>query len=397
MKRRNFLATSLSLPAIGTLASAAEAPSTGKGVLRGTPLIAGPDPAQLAILQAVYGPASGFAEISCNDGPWQKILPEHRGMVALEEHVLKFKLPAIPANCKLSYRVTASTATYKNAYQITRGTPQTSETYTFTTLDPQKKETQFVMWNDTHETVDTIQALHELTMKAKPDFLLWNGDQTNDVYDVDKMANQYISPQNLPIASHYPLAYQRGNHDLRGPAARWVERFTHAPGEDYTYSFRSGPVACLAMDTGEDKPDDHPVFAGMINCETMRARQTIWLEKAIQEPWFKSAPYKILFCHIPLWWEDNTDRGYFWDHKACREAWLDLLVKGGVQLVVSGHIHQTSHMPVTKDRPIIQLVGGGPKKEAATITHFAATEKSLTVTMKKLNGDVVHQLNIAPS
>ena len=398
MKRRNFLTSTLAIPALSAVSYAADSSASGKSILRGAPLVAGPDPAALAILQAVYGPASGFAEISLNDGEWKKVLPEQQGLVALEEHVLKFKLPAIAPNTHLRYRVSVASATYKNAYQITRGTPVTSDIYSFTTLDPQKKETSFVMWNDTHEMVDTLQALHDLTTQAKPDFLLWNGDQTNDVYDINQMANQYLSPQNMPIASHYPLAYLRGNHDLRGVAARWVERFTHTPGADFTYAFRSGPVACLAMDTGEDKPDSHPVFAGMVQCDAMRERQTRWLEKIITEPWFQSAPYKILFCHIPLWWgEQDTEREAYWNHIPSREAWLDLLVKAGVQLVVSGHIHETALLPVTEKRPLIQLVGGGPKKDAATITHFVANEKNLTITMKKLNGDVAHTLTLNPT
>ena len=400
MKRRNFLTSSLAISALRVQAQDTQATTekSAESVLRGAPVISGPDPASLAILQAVRGPASGYAEISLNDGAWQKVLPEQNGLVALEEHVLKFYLPNIAPSTELRYRVTASTATYKNAYQIIRGKAETSDTYQLTTLDPKKKTTRFIIWNDTHENLETIRSLHEMTLEAKPDFLVWNGDQTNDVYAAQKMAEQYLSPGSLPIASHYPLAYLRGNHDLRGPAARLVEGFTHAPGEDFTYAFRSGPVACLAMDTGEDKPDDHPVFTGMVGCAAMRSRQSKWLEKIIAEPWFQSAPYKIMFCHIPLWWEDEvTDHGYYWFQKPCREAWLDLLVKAGIQLVISGHTHQTSLLPKTAERPMPQLIGGGPKKESATITQIVADEKKLMVTMKKLNGELVHELSLDPT
>lgn len=89
MKRRNFLTRSLlagglATQSLGLAAPASDSASISPGTAFGEPLIAGPDPANLAILQAVLSPASGYGEISVNDGAWQKILPEHKGMVAFE-------------------------------------------------------------------------------------------------------------------------------------------------------------------------------------------------------------------------------------------------------------------------------------------------------------------------
>jgi acid phosphatase type 7 len=399
MKRRNFLATTFAASSLSLNAAekSSEAP-VPVGVMRGKPLISGPNSCCLAIIQAVNGPATGYAEISINEGAWQKIQQERNGLLTYETHVLKFLLPPIPAGAILRYRVKVSPVDFSQSYSIKCGVEQASEIYSIKTLDPSAHETRFCVWNDTHENLSTIQALHDLTTKCSPDFLLWNGDQTNNVLDIEKMAEQYICPGALPIASGYPLAYLRGNHDVRGREARLVEKFTHSPGADFTYGFRSGPVACLCMDTGEDKPDDHPLFAGLAGFDLMRKRQTIWLEKIIQEPWFQSAPYKILFCHIPLWWTDEvTNFGYYWFHKPCREAWLPLLVKAGIQLVVSGHTHAPAHLPVTDQRPIPQLIGGGPKPEIATLTEFVATKENLTITMKKLNGNMIHSLVIKPA
>lgn len=402
MKRRHFLTRSilaggLGAPAIGLSAVEPKDPAPHAAAAWGEPIIAGPDPANLAILQAVACPASGYVEISINKGDWQRVLAEKHGMVSYESHVLKFPLPPVPAGAELRYRVTVCPVHFQSAYKIQRGVPATSAEYKIQCLDPSKKTTQFVVWNDTHENAKTITALHEKTSGIKPDFLLWNGDQTNDVYAKEKMANQYVSPAGLGIASHYPLAYLRGNHDVRGPAARHVEEFTHCPGIDFTHAFRSGPVACLTMDTGEDKPDSHPVFQGMVCFDAMRARQTRWLAKIIEEPWFRSAPYKLLFCHIPLWWtKDEPGREYYNCHKPCRDAWQDLLLKAGVQLVISGHTHEPANLPVTPQRPIAQLVGGGPQPDRATIIHAIADEKRLQITMSGLNGDVLHQISINP-
>lgn len=402
MKRRHFLTRSLIAGGLAsppiTLTADTSAKAQFAAVAMGEPMIAGPDSGNLAILQAVSSPASGYVEISINNSDWQRVLPEKHGLVSYQSEVLKFPLPPVPAGAELRYRITVSSVHFQNAYKIQRGAPITSSVYQIQCLDPSKKTTQFVVWNDTHENDKTITALHAKTTQIKPDFLLWNGDQTNDVYAREKMANQYISPAGLGIAAHYPLAYLRGNHDVRGPAARHVEEFTHCPGADFTHAFRSGPVACLTMDTGEDKPDSHPVFQGMVCFDAMRERQTRWLANIVEESWFRSAPYKLLFCHIPLWWaSDDPDREYYNCHKPCRDAWQDLLVKAGVQMVISGHTHEPANLPVTNQRPIAQLVGGGPQPERATIIHAVADEKHLQITMSDLDDNVLHQVSIHPA
>ena len=403
MKRRHFLTGSL----IGSgfagsgikLAASAETDKAQFSVVAlGEPIIAGPDPSNLAILQGLSCPATGYVEISVNKAEWQKILPEKHGMVSFESHVLKFRLPIVPPGAELRYRVTVCSVNYQSAYKIQRGVEVTSSVYSIHCLDPSKKTTQFVIWNDTHENAKTIGALHEKTTQLRPDFLLWNGDQTNDVYALEKMVNQYVSPAGFGIATNYPLAFLRGNHDVRGPAARHLEQFTHCPGEDFTHAFRSGPVACLTMDTGEDKPDSHPVFQGMVHFDAMRERQTRWLAKIIEQPWFRSAPYKLLFCHIPLWWTENDPSpDYYNCHQPCRDAWVELLRKAGVQMVISGHIHEPAYLPSGPKQPIAQLIGGGPQPERATIIHAVADEKRLSIGMSRLDGTVLHQITINPA
>jgi hypothetical protein len=93
----------------------------------------------------------------------------------------------------------------------------------------------------------------------------------------------------------------RGNHDVRGPAARHLPEFTGTPDDRFYYAFRSGPLAALVMDTGEDKPDDSQYFGGMAAFQRMQRQQTEWLKSTVKEPWFRNAPFKVLFCHIPLW------------------------------------------------------------------------------------------------
>jgi len=247
------------------------------------------------------------------------------------------------------------------------------------------------VWNDTHENLETLKTLHGLTTTLKPDMLLWNGDQSNDVHFERDMAGQFLAPAGLSITDRWPLAYVRGNHDVRGPAARHLASFTGTPDDRFYYGFRSGPLAALVMDTGEDKPDDSEVFGGMVAFQRMQQRQAEWLDTVVKEPWFREAPHKVLFCHIPLWFtRDIFPTQHRWEcHDICRKLWVPKLAAAGVKLVVSGHTHDARWMPAKKGQPIAQLIGGGPQPRFATFIQLSATREALTLKMSKLDGSLV--------
>ena len=405
MQRREFLATGtaglyLSSQLSASSVSAAEEKIRGadagpESVFFGHPVLSGPAPESLTILQAVNGPASGFLEIAIGDQPFQRIDHEAHGLLPYDENVLKFVLPPIPAHETLRYRIAARKIHFVTDYKIVQGPVESTPIQTAKTLNPAASTTRFVVWNDTHERQSTIQQLQQQTAAIEPDFLMWNGDQTNNVHDPRIMREQYLSPGQLEISARWPLAYARGNHDVRGPAARLVDRFTGTPEDRFYYAFRSGPVAALVMDTGEDKPDDRDVFAGLAAFEPMRRRQQAWLKQIIEEPWFKSAPFRILFCHIPLWWYEDTSKYDFWFcSEVCREAWLPLLVRGGVQLVISGHTHRATWLPQNAEQPIGQLIGGGPEPERATLIDGQCDGKSLRLKCQFLNGKIAYETRI---
>lgn len=410
MQRRTFLGTGLLSVAAGQAwaqtapkpedsprkAIATEAQVPPPPLLVGSPVIAGPAADSLTVLQAVSGPASGYLEYQLNGAEdWRRVDGESAGLLPLDDRVLKFRMPPLPTGAHVTYRVTAAPIAFRNAYNIARGEAVQSAAHTIRTIDPAAAETKFVVWNDTHENHATIRALHERTVPLQPDFMLWNGDQTNDVYDEAKMAGQYLAPAGIAIAADWPLAYARGNHDVRGPAARHVARFTGTPDDRFYYWFRSGPLAAIVMDTGEDKPDEHPVFAGLAGFAAMRQRQTEWLAEVIRQPQFREARHRVLFCHIPLWWSDETtDRGYWMFARPCREAWLPLLQEAGVKLVVSGHTHQATWLPAEGNRPLGQLVGGGPDPKRATIIVGHATAEKLTLDMQNLAGETLQKVEV---
>jgi acid phosphatase type 7 len=365
-------------------------------VLAGSPVVTGPAPEAITILQPLLRHATGHLEFAVENEPYQRVDAGHAGLLPLAEHVLKFQLPPLPPGKTVRYRVTARTLGWVKVKQFYHGepkfgAPQTSPEHRFRTLDATAATTNIAVWNDTHENGETLQALHGLTAALKPDVLLWNGDQSNDVHFERDMARQFLQPAGLAIAERWPLAYVRGNHDVRGPAAWSLPAFTGTPEDRFYYAFRSGPVAALVMDTGEDKPDETPQFGGMVAFQKMQERQAEWLDTVVQESWFREAPHKVLFCHIPLWFtRDIFPTHQRWEcHDVCRRLWVPKLAEAGVKLVVSGHTHDHRWMPAKEGQPIAQLIGGGPQPRSATFIRITATREALTLKMSKLDGAVV--------
>lgn len=367
-------------------------------VFAGPPVVSGPGSDGISILQPLQRTATGHLEYAVEDGDWIRVEALHAGMRMISEHVLKFRLPELPPGKRIRYRVVAHTIGWVKVRQFYHGEMrageiQISDEHAFRSLDANAESTSFVVWNDTHENDETLAALQEQTATLKPDFLLWNGDQSNDVHFEDDMAEQFLTPSGMAIANQYPLAYVRGNHECRGPAAWSLPNFTGSPTNEFYYGFRSGPVAALVMDTGEDKPDSSRYFGGTAAYEEFQKSQEDWLKEVVKEAWFTSAPHKILFCHIPLWFQHPSFT--FDGHQRCRELWSQTLSDAGVGLVISGHTHTHRWMPRGENQPVGQLVGGGPSPASATLIHVTADESQLRLVMKKLDGSSVTDTRLA--
>jgi hypothetical protein len=363
--------------------------------------VSGPAPDALSILFPVERHATGYLEVAVEDGPFGRVDSAEFGMLPYDAHVLKFRLPPLPPGRNIRYRLTARSVGWVKVKQFYHGElrtslPQQTQEYRFRTLDPQADTTTFAVWNDTHENTETLRRLHTLTEGMHPDFLLWNGDQSNDVHFAKDMAGQFLDPAGLAVAERWPLAYVRGNHDVRGPAASQLSDFTGTPSDRFYYAFRSGPVAAIVMDTGEDKPDDSSYLGGMTAFQPMQKRQAEWLKEIVKEPWFSNAPHKIMFCHIPLWFtRDIFPAQRRWEaHDFCREQWAATLAEAGVKLVISGHTHSWRWMPAKDGQAMGQLIGGGPDPKHATFIQGTANRETLTLRMQSLDGEVLAQAEV---
>ena len=232
------------------------------------------------ITWAVSGPSTAWVEYGETPELGSMATPATSGLRPYESRVQRVKLTGLKPNCRTYYRVCACAIHFKTAYDVERGATVNSAVNSLKTLDPTGKTASFVIWNDTHDNRETLTALHAQTVEFAPDFLFVNGDVCNQIASEKQAVELYLNPHGLPFAQSYPMLFGRGNHDTRGLAARELTRFVAVPDNQFYYSFRHGPLAVLVMDTGEDKPDSHPVYAGLSDFDAYRGAQRAWLQKA---------------------------------------------------------------------------------------------------------------------
>ncbi|HNQ72164.1 MAG TPA: metallophosphoesterase family protein [Verrucomicrobiota bacterium] len=393
MKRRAFIGT-LSAAGLGqALAQTTQSPVTSSpNHLLRTPLtIMAPRADGFEAVWAVSRLSLGRIEWESDDGTTGSAGADTFGFVPQGEDILRVRVAGLSPG--KNYRVRSVTRAADN------DETQVSAWKTFRTLDPTAHRTHFTMWNDTHIHNDTIRALHQVTPAA--DFLLWNGDTCNDWTRDELLVPTLLHPGECDITERAPLFITWGNHDVRGAHAFKTPRLIATPTGRPFYAFRSGPVAVICLHTGEDKPDSHPSFRGRVAFDTLRAEQAQWLRETIQRPELRDAPYRVVFCHIPLRWRDeqppNYDKGGF-DHFSARSraAWHETLVKWRAQIILSGHTHRDAWLPPTSEFPYGQLIGGGPQKERATWTEGVADTEQLRIKVINLEGKVLRDVTFKP-
>lgn len=404
MKRRTFFHTAgqaltgaALLPSLATATAAPNALTPQPFAFASAPVLMNPTPDGVSIVCAVNAPATGWVEYGETEALGQRCDGAAEGFLPYEEKALRFRLEGLKPGKTYFYRVHAVAVRFETAYKVHRGAGIASEVRSFRTLDPSAAMASFTVWNDTHQNQETLRQLIAQHRAQPDDFLMWNGDITNDVTTEELLIQEYLHPAGEAYADTTPLFFSRGNHDVRGEAARLLSHYAPGLGGAYHYTFRQGPIAGVVLDTGEDKPDDLPVYAGLNNFAAQRAAQRQWLERAIEDPAFKSAPFRIALMHIPLFWDGEVPGKWMevwgghkgWICEDGRNHWHDLLEKAGVRFIISGHTHRHAWFPPNSAHSYGQLTGGGPKPEQATIIRVQADAKELSLTATNLAGDVL--------
>lgn len=403
MNRRDFV-HSLGLTALASSALsptrsraaepvATDRPATPTGALVTTPVsLQAPRPDGVEAIWGVRERALGRIEWEGEDGTRGVAGADAHGFVPQGTRHLRVRLEGWKPG--RTYRLRSVTVAAEGDPRVEMG-----DWRTVRTTDPGAARTRFAVWNDTHVNQETLARLDEVTPAS--DFLIWNGDTCNDWQREEDLVPILLHPGGRDITRNRPMHLVWGNHDVRGPWAFRMPDLVASPGGRPFHAFRSGPVAAVCLHTGEDKPDDHPSFRGRVAFDLLRREQAQWLDDVLRRPEMAAAPFRLVFCHIPLRWLDERVQDYagtgFDRHSGrSRAAWHDALVRWQAQVVVSGHTHRPAWLPPVDAFPYGQLVGGGPQPAAATWIEGTADAERLRLIVRNLSGDVLHDLTFRP-
>lgn len=362
--------------------AAAKGPKTGDTPIRnpmaepGIPTVTNPAADAVSIVWGVPGPCTGYVEYG--DSP--SLGKTARGMIdafmPYDESVLSVRLKGLTPGSTVHYRTVTRSARYLPGFKVSQGEEKRSAIYRFIMPGP-SGPARIAIWNDTHQQHDTIDALGDATDKFAPGLLVFNGDIVLSEFAgsnqlIDCFLNFGTAKPGWPGRV---MAYVRGNHDAAGKACRDVVRYAPREGDEgHRNIIRMGPVCILTMDTGS--------WLDLTDFDGYRDQQKAWLEKAVKDPRFTGASYKIVCCHIPLRWK-NPKRERDW----CPHAdalWTPVFAGAGVQAVISGHTHEFWHDAPTAARPYHQIVSGGPKLKAGGWSPTPACLTTLETTKDKL-------------
>lgn len=297
------------------------------------------------------------------------------------------KLNAVTLNhlkpgVKYYYKIVSKEIKDFQPYKLTYGETVSSNVESFLNVNQAKDEVSFVMMNDIHDRPESIPHLLGLVPAAQQDFIFFNGDIFDYQTDEKQIIDHMLQPCVDNFAKNTPFIYVRGNHETRGKFAREFAQYYMHVGHT---AFTLGPVRFVIIDTGEDKEDAHPVYAGIVNFDDYRVQQAEWLKTEINSKEFKKAPFRVVLMHIPPRYSGDAH-----GPKHCTELFEPLLNQGKVDMVLSGHTHKYMVHPPDKNLNHYPLIiGGGPQKGARTITKIRADKSKLVVSMLDDSGKEV--------
>ena len=437
MNRREFLKGSALAVAAATTGPQNRATAeplnrtTSEPLISSAPVLQNAAETSIGVSFAVSADASGWVEYSTSPdlkGSTKVFSGEH-GLMTVDDKVALVRVTGLRPATKYYYRIGADRIEFKGGYAMKNLGPEVDQkVHSFTTLGAAATGS-FCVINDTHNQKKAMGLVLAKLAELKPSVVLWNGDASNTSETIEDAMDIFIRTHaDFPAyAADTPYMFLNGNHDFRGRFNRRLGDLmmfrepTERKGEyaelGRNFVQRLGDIALIGLDTGEDKLDTNPMFAGLFKMKPYREKQAKWLAEVIETPAVKTAKFKVAFCHIPLFdarpWTNPGDvapadtapqythQFAIWQ-RTCANLWGPSFKKAGVQLVIAAHQHEFRYDAPAADRPWAQIVGGGPNLDPAnpksfpTVIEGKIADGNLIVTVHDvLNGKVVGEYGFA--
>ena len=203
--------------------------------------------------------------------------------------------------------------------------------YEFKTYPAKPREITFLVLNDIHERPQFMKELCKNVDLKKLDFVLLNGDMSNR--SQKHIMDAYLDTCVSMFATDVPLFFNRGNHELRGEFADYLNRYFPTNNGKYYRLQHVAGVDFLFIDSGEDKPDADLEYCGIVECDQYREEQERWLRSLQEEKKIGKYPI-VVFSHMPPTLKNWHGPLHM------QETLTPELNKMNVSVMLSGHLHR---------------------------------------------------------
>lgn len=393
--RRDFLGTITKLTALSTIgfspfASLAAPLKKQTNSLSAGPYLQAVGSTSMSIRWITAAPSYSWVEFGETAELGQKAHAVTDGLVDAYNRIHEVVVEELIPGKTYFYRIASKEILDFQPYKLVYGNTIHSDVYTLATVNPLAAELNWLVLNDIHDRPNSFNELVQLNGTDPYDFVFLNGDMFDHQTDEQQIIDHLLTPCTKTFATQKPFLFVRGNHETRGKYARQLKDYFTNPGGQF-FSFEGGPVFAIALDTGEDKPDNADVYAGIVDFDQYRRRQAVWLEKQLQSRAARKAKYRVVMMHIPPFYS-----GDWHGTMHCRELFSPLFDKYKVDLVLSGHTHKYGvHPPVKGQHNYPIIIGGGPKEGKRTLIKVKATQRELNVWMLGDDGTEVGRYTIS--
>lgn len=295
-----------------------------------------------SIVWTTNRPSIAWVEIAPDDSTHfyqterPKIFASHDGFKTIDT-VHRVDLRHLKPNTKYRYRVYSTEVLSHEWVHVEYGKTVATNVYreqplTFQTPGP-TSHTKFAVINDIHGRNEVMNTLLDRAELDELDFVVFNGDMANNLVSENQMFEDYMDTAIERFAKEKAFYYARGNHETRGSFSFQFSRYFPTPNGKLYYMFTHGETAFIILDTGEDKPDSDIEYSGIVDMDAYRSEQAEWLKKAVEEPKFKNAKYKIVVAHIP-------PLGRWHGEQDLLDKFVPILNKAKIDIMLSAHYHR---------------------------------------------------------
>ena len=205
--------------------------------------------------------------------------------------------------------------------------------YEFKTYPVKPREITFLVLNDIHERPQFMKELCKNVDLKKLDFVLLNGDMSHRIRSQKHIMDAYLDTCVSMFATDVPLFFNRGNHELRGEFADYLNRYFPTNNGKYYRLQHVAGVDFLFIDSGEDKPDADLEYCGIVECDQYREEQERWLRSLQEEKKIGKYPV-VVFSHMPPTLKNWHGPLHM------QETLTPELNKMNVSVMLSGHLHR---------------------------------------------------------